>query len=195
MAVPKLWNETIEAHRAAVRDAILETTAALVGEHGPASVTMSQIAIEAGIGRATLYKYFPDVEAILLAWHEGHVRDHLKHLAHVRDQTDDPGRRLRAVLDAYALITYERPHGTELAALVHRGDHVAHAQQHLSDLIRDVIAEAAEAGDVRDDVAPAELASYCLHSLAAAGTVPSKAALGRLVNVTLTGLRPHADAG
>ena len=32
--VPKLWNETIEAHRRAVRDAILDTTAALVAEHG-----------------------------------------------------------------------------------------------------------------------------------------------------------------
>ena len=55
--VPKLWNETIEAHRRAVRDAILETTAALVVEHGLTSVTMSQIAEETGIGRATLYKY------------------------------------------------------------------------------------------------------------------------------------------
>ena len=30
--VPKLWNETIEAHRRAVRDAILDTTAALLAE-------------------------------------------------------------------------------------------------------------------------------------------------------------------
>ncbi|MFJ2833114.1 TetR/AcrR family transcriptional regulator [Streptomyces sp. NPDC087263] len=188
--MPKLWNETIEAHRAAVRDAILETTAALVGTHGPTSVTMSQIAAEVGIGRATLYKYFPDVEAILFAWHERHVKDHLEHLARVRDQAGDPGQRLGAVLGAYALITYERPHGTELAALVHRGEHVAHAQQHLSNLVRDVIAEAAGSGDVRDDVAPDELAGYCLHSLGAAGTLTSKAAVSRLVNVTLTGLRP-----
>src|SRR5882757_3335513 len=98
MDVPKLWNETIEAHRAAVRDAIPETTAALVGEHGLASVTMSQIATEVGIGRATLYKYFPDVEAILSAWHEDHVRGHLELLAHVRDRADEPGRRLGEVL-------------------------------------------------------------------------------------------------
>ena len=64
--MPKLWNETIEAHRRAVHEAILNTTAALVAEHGLRSVTMSQIAEEAGIGRATLYKYFSDVDAILL---------------------------------------------------------------------------------------------------------------------------------
>jgi len=71
--VPKLWNETIEEHRREVREAILDTTVALVAEHGLLSVTMSQIAEETGIGRATLYKYFPDVEAILLAWHERQI--------------------------------------------------------------------------------------------------------------------------
>ncbi len=189
--VPKLWNETIEAHRRAVRDAILDTTWALVTEHGLTSVTMSQIAGETGIGRATLYKYFPDVEAILLAWHERHVSGHLEHLTELRDQAGGPGERLEAVLEAYALISHHREHhGTELAALVHRGEHVFRAQQQLIDLIRDLLTEAAETGDVRGDIAPEELASYCLHALAAASSLPSKAAVHRLVTVTLAGLRP-----
>ncbi|HEX9664029.1 MAG TPA: TetR/AcrR family transcriptional regulator [Candidatus Binatia bacterium] len=189
--MPKLWNETIEAHRRAVRDALLDTTAALVTEHGLASVTMSQIAEETGIGRATLYKYFSDVEAILVAWHERHVTGHLEHLVEVRDQAGDAGEQLEAVLEAYALISHEH-HDTELAALLHRGEHVARAQQQLSDLIRDLLTEAAETGDVRDDVAPDELASYCLHALTAASSLPSKAAVRRLVTVTLAGLRPRA---
>src|SRR5215510_13315451 len=48
--VPKLWNETIEAHRREVGDAILDTTAALVSKHGLRAVTMSQIAQQTGIG-------------------------------------------------------------------------------------------------------------------------------------------------
>ena len=75
--MPKLWNETIAAHRRDVRDAILDSAAALLGEHGLRSVTMSQIAVATGVGRATLYKYFPDIEAILVAWHERHVGCHL----------------------------------------------------------------------------------------------------------------------
>ena len=188
--VPRLWTGTIEAHRRAVRDATLDTTAALVAERGLASVTMSRIAAETGIGRATLYKYFPDVEAILAAWHERQITGHLQQLAAVRDQADGPGERLEAVLGAYALITYERPHGTELVALVHRGEHLARAHQHLSDLIRDLLAEAAKTGDIRDDVAPEELASYCLNALTAASSLPSEAAVRRLVTVTLDGLRP-----
>ena len=193
--MPKLWTETIQAHRREVRDAILDTTAGLVAEHGLHAVTMSQIAEEVGIGRATLYKHFPGVEAILIAWHERHVAGHLAHLAEVRDRAGGPGERLEAVLEAYAQIVHERPRGSELAALVHRGEHIALAQQQLSAMIRDLLTAAAESGDVRDDVAPEELAAYCVHALRAAGSLPSKAAVHRLVMVSLAGLRrpPRSD--
>jgi AcrR family transcriptional regulator len=189
--MPKLWNETIEAHRRDVRDATLDTTAALVAEHGLLSVTMSQIAEQTGIGRATLYKYFPDVEAILFAWHERQVTSHLEHLAEVRDRASGAAERLEAVLVAYALMSYEH-HDTELAALLHRGEHVTRAQQQLSDFVRDLLIEGAKTGHFREDVAPDELASYCLHALGAANSLPSKAAVRRLVTVTLAGLHPAA---
>ena len=189
--MPKLWNESIDAHRAAVREATLDTTAALVAEHGLRSVTMSRIAEETGIGRATLYKYFSDVEAILIAWHERQVTGHLQLLADVRDQAGDAGNRLEAVLEAYALMSHQH-HGTELAALLHGGEHVARAQRQLTDFIRDLLTEGARTGELRDDVAPAELASYCLHALTAASSLPSKAAVRRLVTVILAGLHPRA---
>jgi AcrR family transcriptional regulator len=191
--VPKLWTDTVEEHRRAVRDAVLAGTAKLVAEPGLTSVTMSGIAAETGIGRATLYKYFPDVEAILIAWHERQVASHLQHLAAVRDQagSDD---RLEAVLTAYALMTHEQPHGSEIAALLHRGEHIGRAHQHLTGLVEDLVADAARGGRVRGDVAPAELASYCLHALAAAASLPSGAAVHRLVAVTLAGLDPPPGA-
>ena len=188
--VPRLWDETIQAHRRAVRDATLDTTAALVAQHGLASVTMSQIAEQTGIGRATLYKYFPDVEAILVAWHERQIAGHLEQLARVRDQTEHAGARLKAVLETYALIVHEH-HGSDLAALLHRGAHVARAQEQLRNFVRDLLAEGAASGQVRDDVAPEELASYCLHAVAAARHLPSRAAVNRLVGVVLAGLQPH----
>src|SRR5438874_13369147 len=89
--VPKLWNETIEAHRREVRDAILDTTAALVFEHGLRAVTMAQIAEQTGIGRATLYKYFPDIDTILHTWHHRQITAHLHQLTDVRDHAGEPG--------------------------------------------------------------------------------------------------------
>jgi len=220
--VPKLWTETIETHRREVNNAILETTAALVGEHGLASVTMSEIAEKTGIGRATLYKYFPDVEAILIAWHERHVTHHLERLTEVRDRAGDPRERLEAVLEAYALISHERaqahapqrshgytrershahsedhphpPFATELASYVHRGKHVADAERLLSDFVRDLLADAAKAGDIRADVAPDELADFCIHALGAASVLKSTPAVQRLVAVTLAGLRRPPRGG
>ncbi|MBA2337312.1 MAG: TetR/AcrR family transcriptional regulator [Acidimicrobiia bacterium] len=192
--MPRLWNETIEAHRREVQAAILGTAAALVNEHGLRSVTMSQIADDTGIGRATLYKYFSSVEAILYAWHEEKITGHLALLAEARDRASDTGGRLETVLEAYALICHES-HGhpeTELGALLHRGEQVARAQQQLYDMIRALLTEGAEAGDVRNDVTADELATYCLHALTAASSLPSKAAVRRLVAVTLAGLRPGA---
>lgn len=67
------------------------------------------------------------------------------------------------MLTAYAEITYERPGGTEIASLVHRGEHMAQAERQLLGFVGDLIA--------------------------AAG-LPSRAAVGRLVAVTMAGLRP-----
>ena len=187
--VPKLWTDTLEEHRRAVHDATLDTTAALVHQHGLASVTMSRIAAETGIGRATLYKYFPDVEAILVAWHERQISRHLRQLAAARDQAVGPGQQLEAVLTMYALIQHQH-HDNELAGLLHRGEHMVPARQQLHAFITDLLAQAAEAGDIRDDVAPGELASYCLHALSAASTMPSPDPVRRLVTVTVAGLRP-----
>src|SRR5919106_5415732 len=188
-SMPKLWNKTIETHRREVGDAILDTTAALVAKHGLRSVTMSQIAEATGIGRATLYKYFSDVEAILVAWHERQISGHLEQLARLRDEAGDAGERLAAVFEAYALIRHEHRRN-DLAALLYQGAHVARAHEHLRQLLRDLLSEAAEIGAVRDDVAPEELANYCLNALNAAGTLSSNAAVRRLLTVTLAGLRP-----
>jgi len=185
--VPKLWDDTMDAHRRAVREATLDTTAALVARHGLRAVTMSRIAQETGIGRATLYKYFPDVEAILVAWHERHVAGHLRRLTEVRGKHGAVAERLEAVLEAYATMAHEQ-HGTELAASLHRGEHIAQARGEVHDFIRDVLAEAAAVGHVREDVSSDELAHYCTHALGAASTMRSAVAVRRLVMVTMAGV-------
>ena len=196
--MPKLWSQTIETHRREVGDAILDTTAALVAEHGLRAVTMSQIAEQSGIGRATLYKYYPDVESILVAWHERHAAERLAHLAQLRDQSADPGDALEAVLSALAAHLHERAKnhgGADLVALVHQDQHVKDLEQQLLRFLRNLIADAADAGRTRSDVPPEELAQYCLHALSAAGNSPSRAAVQRLLALTLAGLAaPESSA-
>ena len=195
--VPRLWTETIEAHRREVRDAIMDSTAALVATHGLLSVTMSRIAEVTGIGRATLYNYFPDAEAILAAWHQRHISAHLEQLAKARDDAASPAGRLEAVLEVYAFIAHgsARHRGSDLAAFLHRKGQLDDAEEQLHGMIRELLDEAATGGVIRHDVPPDELASYCVSALTAARSLPSEAAVRRLVRVTLAGLNPARGHG
>lgn len=187
--VPKLWSETIEEHRSAVREATLDATAELVAEHGLTAVTMSQIAQRTGIGRATLYKYFPDVETILLAWHERQVETHLASLTAIEERTPgSPVARLEAVLLAFAAHA-RHGHDDRIAAMLHRGEHLATAERRLHDFVARLIHEAVAAGELRDDVPAGELASYSLHALTASGTIRTRPGRDRLVGLIVDGMR------
>ncbi len=184
--MPKLWNETIDEHRRAVHEATLDAAANLVAEQGLISITMVSVAEKTGISRATLYKYFPSVESILLAWHERHVQGHLEFLETVRDGSVGAQRRLEAVLKAYAFLSYS-PHTGEIASFLHRGAHFTHAQEQVNALIRDLIVEGVAAGAVRSDLPPDELVGFCMRALTAAKS-PTKEVVLRLVLVILDGL-------
>lgn len=195
--MPKLWSQTIEAHRRQVRDAVMDTAAQLAGQHGPLQVNMSQVAEQAGIGRATLYKYFASVEQILHAWHERQIAEHLTLLTEIAERDAPPMQRLTAVLETFAQIQRHRtshgdqPHGAELAAFLHGGDQTRPAEQRLRTLIENLITVAAADNQVRSDVNAAELTTYCLHALDAARALPSAAATKRLVGLIIDGLHPH----
>lgn len=165
---------------------------ALAVQCGPTRLTMSRIAQEAGIGRATLYRYFPDVAAILQARHDNLVLDHLRRLDELRQGPGDAMARLEAVSQAYARLQLMRAqHGTpELATLVHKPEHLRDADLRLLRLFEELLAETAATGKVRGDVAVRELAIYCLSALGAAGSLSSEEAVQRLVSLTLAALRP-----
>lgn len=188
--MPKLWRETIGEHRELVRDAILDATEQLVSTRGPLSLSMSQIAEAAGIGRATLYKYFPDVETIVRAWHERHVRSHLERMSRIAEGPADAYVLLRQVLMDYAT-GMSRSHLGDVGAVLHRDAGMAEAQRQLTDLLEHLITQAMQDGPVRGDVPPRELATYCVHALAASTHLRSPRALRRLVDVTLDGLVGH----
>jgi AcrR family transcriptional regulator len=189
--VPKLWTDTIAEHRDAMREALLDAAGALVHETGLTGLSMAGIAERAGVGRATLYRYFPELQSILVAWHERHVNHHLEVLVAARDAKSEPEEQLVALMAAYVEVVRESGgHGDGgLAAMVHRTPHVARAEKQLSGLLRGVIASAATAGTVRSDVPADELAHYVFASLGAAARVSGVAA-ERLIAVTLAGLRP-----
>jgi AcrR family transcriptional regulator len=181
--MPKLWTDTVEKHRHAVRAAALDAVGTLIHQSGMSGVSMTRVAEQAGITRATLYKYFADVEALLGAWHERQVHEHLAALTMIRDETTGPRQRVQSVLEAYALMVFDRR--IHEAPSLHSGAHSDHARNHLEAFIADVLGQVP-----RDHLAmdPQDLARYCIHALGAAGALSTRDAVPLLVGVTVKGI-------
>jgi AcrR family transcriptional regulator len=189
--MPQLWAETVRAHQEEVRDAILEAVDELVRTRGLLALNMSHIAAAAGIGRATLYKYFSDIEQVVVAWHERQVTAHLAQLDTIREQPGESAERLRSVLAAYGRICQQRQnHADELTAALHRSQPANEGQARLITIVTDLIAGASAAKAVRRDVPPQELAAYCVCALEAASSTSTPAELARLLQLIWVGLAP-----
>lgn len=189
--MPKLWTETVDSHRHAVREAILHAVYSQLHAHGLAGITMSGIAQRAGIGRATLYKYFPDVQSILDAAHEQHIGEHVAELTALADSDAAAGDRLESVLALYLRICTERVrHGdADLVSLLHRPDVVSRADDQLLAVFTGLLTDAVDAGAVRDDVPVPDLARFSLQSLAA-GDPEHHPDDSPLLRLTLAALSP-----
>jgi AcrR family transcriptional regulator len=187
VVMPKLWTDTVATHRQQVRQAVLDAAGHLVARDGLWAVSMSRLAEVAGIGRATLYKYFDDVEEVLAAWHARQVSAHLTDLTAVAARPGEASARLRAVLERYAHICVQRSrHGGDVAAAMHRAPGIDDQHRQLQELMTGLIQEAASAGTVRADVPAEQLAGFCLAALTAASPATSPDVVVELVWTALT---------
>ena len=176
--MPRIWADTIEGHRRQVTDAILDAAAELFAEQGPLGVDMSAIAVRAGIGRATLYKYFSDLEAILVAWRGRDVAEHLRRLEALSASTD---LSLEALAD---LVYAQRRHhlrskGAGLLGTL--ADTLAGAGTAFSDIVDEflavltrLMARLIQQGEVRADLDPGILARWLMHAVHAPGDLDDK---------------------
>jgi len=71
--VPKITAPTLEAHRAATLDRLLDAFGELVLKQGFSEVSLADVAAQAGLARTAIYNYFPDREALLFAWTDREV--------------------------------------------------------------------------------------------------------------------------
>ncbi len=65
----------VQARSVATVDAIVQAAAQVFARHGYAAGTTNRIADRAGVSIGTLYQYFPNKDAILIALIERHIRE------------------------------------------------------------------------------------------------------------------------
>ncbi len=172
--VPAAWNDTVADHRDRQRQLILDTTMQLVADHGLSDVTMAHVAKQAGIGRATLYKYFPGVEEIVAEHVLQTVRAHHRVLQEAIDGVDDPVDAIRACL--VILLEYFDSEGHRNASASVNpeqfspevGREVREAFARMHGLLTDLVVDAQRVGRLRDDV-DAHFTAQLLYQMLAAG--------------------------
>ncbi|MBA3289035.1 MAG: TetR/AcrR family transcriptional regulator [Acidimicrobiia bacterium] len=166
--MPRIWADTLASHRQQVTGAILDAMAELVAEHGPVSVAMSSIAERAGIGRATLYKYFPDVGSILVAWH---ARDFAEHAGQLRALSTSDDVTLDDVAQFICKLRERHGRGGAgvIGVLAHtlagaEGHHGGTIEHEIIAVLTRLLTRLVEREEVRDDQDPEFLARWLFHA-------------------------------
>ncbi|MBJ7336808.1 TetR/AcrR family transcriptional regulator [Mycolicibacterium sp.] len=160
------WGADLPLNEDEARERLLAAAEACYAERGPTRTRMGDIARRAGVNRSTVYYYFPNKDAVLVA---AFVRALAGVLTAAEEcwTTDEP---FLDQLVAACLVGNEAARTSPTTRLLIDGDevgHTFHAAQ-ASELWRDRlagtlgqrIARAAAAGEVRDDLSPESLARW-----------------------------------
>ncbi|MFG1945704.1 TetR/AcrR family transcriptional regulator [Nonomuraea sp. NPDC048826] len=154
------WDDALDEHRSRYRERIIDAAIDLVAEQGAAKSSMSALAQRAGVGRATVYKYFPSIEHALLAHVEREVAACSHRLEAICAQSGDPLHRLRGYIDTQLDLFAEQRHrlswatidqaDLSAAAMSSFREHVERLQAPLVEILRGGVAH----GAFRPDVEP-----------------------------------------
>jgi TetR/AcrR family transcriptional repressor of mexCD-oprJ operon len=165
-----------------VAAAILDGAAQLFARGGE-QASMNEVAEAAGVARATVYRYFPNREALLDELAQTAVRDVDKRLASARIDAVSPqegvARAVRALVDVgnlFVVLARERPRSG-----------VDGFERGLVEPLRQLVERGQTSGDIRDDLTAARLTESLIGLIV--GMLTSTPALGREdMTATITSL-------
>lgn len=145
--MPKIIGSTLAEHREQVRERLFDALARLMDSTGFDTLTMSDIAAEAGVGRTSVYNHFADKESLLIGYIEHETSSFLADLRQALEAVEDPEERLRVYVrqQIHLKSTYHLAPGPDLRSVVSRDtvmrlrEHVREVEQMLRDILRDGI--------------------------------------------------------
>ena len=99
--MPQIIGESLASHRELTRARLFEALGSLMGEQSFESITMSQIAERAGVGRTAVYNHFADKEVLLLAYMREVTGEFARVLTQRLEAEPDPLMRLRIYIRSH----------------------------------------------------------------------------------------------
>ncbi|RZT85963.1 TetR family transcriptional regulator [Pseudonocardia sediminis] len=115
--MPKVIGGSLVAHRGEVRARVFAALREQLYERGFASVTLSGIAADAGVGRSSIYNHFPDRQSLLVAFVEHEAERYVTDLDAGLQAAGSPTERLAvfARMQLQRLAEFHLPPGQALA--------------------------------------------------------------------------------
>lgn len=104
-------DETLAASR---REEILDAAARLFARHGYADTDTQLLADELGVGKGTLYRYFPSKRDLFLATVDRVMRELCREIDACFENSEDPLKQMASAFEAYLTYFAERPEAVEL---------------------------------------------------------------------------------
>ena len=103
--MPKIIGESLASHRELTRTRLFDALGSLMAEQPFESITMSQIAERAGVGRTAVYNHFADKEVLLLAYMRQVTEEFTSVLSERLSTEPDPLIRLRLYIRSHVQMT------------------------------------------------------------------------------------------
>jgi AcrR family transcriptional regulator len=105
---------TLPARRGARQEEILDAAAKLFARHGYSETDTQLLADELGVGKGTLYRYFPSKRALFLAAADRVMRRLRQQIDASIEGVEDPLKRIAVAIRAYLAFFAEHPESVEL---------------------------------------------------------------------------------
>lgn len=146
--MPKITGRSLAEHRERTRSALFGALDRLMRTEAFESISLADIATEAGVGRTSVYNHFTDKEDLLLAFIENATSTFADQLREKLQAAESPVERLRIFVREQLLIMphYHLPAGPALATQV-SGSTASNLRAHVAELeemLRNILADATE---------------------------------------------------
>jgi AcrR family transcriptional regulator len=157
---------------------------------GQASVTLEQVARDAGVGIGTLYRHFPTREALVEALYRKDLAD-LCATAEDLLKEQSPERALRAWMDGFAgYVAAKREMADALRAVFAAGTvTVSQAREELTVAVRAILDAGVADGTLRDDVRPEDVVAMIVGAFTATSLAGGQEQRARMFDLLIDAVR------
>jgi AcrR family transcriptional regulator len=176
------------------RERVLEAAKAIFSAGGP-EASLEAVAKAAGVGIGTLYRHFPTREALFEAVYRREVQQLADLAQQLKDEAEPVAALRRWMRSNVEFVATKKGMSAALALAAYKNPELfSFSFDRLTQAIRELLDRAVAAGEIRDDISPADLLRALIGMCYMHDQPGWQTSVLRLVDVFIDGLRVRADS-